>query len=317
MKPNSGALLIDKPKDWTSFDVIRSLKKAFYESGSTKKTLPKFGHCGTLDPFATGLLVVLVNDGLRFAKYFLNSEKSYRGQILFGKTTASLDLTTPYSDQTGTVPDSLECIQKEARWFCEGNYFQIPPMYSAKKVDGKRMYELARKGQTIEQAAILKKIHEFEIQEYAEARSQFSVTCESGTYVRTLAADLAARLRTVAVLEELRRTRSGQFNLSNALPLQEVLDGVPTGIDHLKCFIPLNDLVSNFDRLEVPSAVKSRIQNGVQSDIPNLIQEAKLTHAKELKSTLVLTHENELVAMLKTDEPNQWKIDWVIVSTLG
>src|SRR4051812_27690492 len=168
--------------------------------GVKRRDLPKLGHGGTLDPFATGMLAVCVGRAVKLARYFLGSNKTYEGVIRFGETTVPGDPTAPISETSPVIPDSLEDIRKYAKTLTLQPYLQTPPMHSAKKVDGKPLYELARQGIEIEREAKVCHLYSFEILSYEKPRARFRLTCSSGTYVRTLAQDLARMMGSVALL---------------------------------------------------------------------------------------------------------------------
>ena len=213
-----GAFLVNKPRGISSFGVIEIFQKYFQDEFTNKngtrpkrKHLPKFGHGGTLDPFATGLLIVLVGRGVKLARYFLGSEKGYESVIRFGQATIPGDPTSPISETSGVLPDSIEQIQEAANKFCEQEYLQIPPMHSAKKRNGVPLYELARQGIEVERKPKSCQLYRFHISAFESPTAKFELQCSSGTYVRTLAQDLGKSLHTVAMLDSLHRTCSGIF----------------------------------------------------------------------------------------------------------
>lgn len=212
-----GAFLLDKPEGISSAGVINKLKGMLRSYGYRGRALPKIGHGGTLDPFATGLLVILIGHGTSIASHRLKDDKSYAGKIRMGEKTPSADPETEVCER-GTVPNYFD--MKNAAEKMIGPYMQIPPMHSAKKVKGKRLYEMARKGKEIHREPVQCAIRNFEISEgRAKNEIEFEVECSSGTFVRTLAEDLAKSLGTFAHLTELDRLGSGDFKKSRALSL--------------------------------------------------------------------------------------------------
>ena len=187
-----------------------------------RRDLPKLGHGGTLDPFATGLLVVCVGDGVKLSRYFLGSDKRYRGTIRFGETTVPGDPTDPISDRCEHVPASLAAAQEVAHAMTRAEYMQTPPMHSAKKQNGKPLYELARQGVEVSREATRCHLRQFDLSRWSPPTVNFDVTCSSGTYIRVLAQDLGLRLNTVAMLNTLERTQAGPFLLEHAMPLDEI-----------------------------------------------------------------------------------------------
>ena len=206
-----GILLVDKPSDWTSFDVLNMMKHRF--------SVRKIGHCGTLDPMATGLLVVLLGKATKLQDSLMGGEKEYLGSLRLGMETDTEDSTgnvTATADWSGVT---LERAQEVARSFL-GEIEQIPPMMSAIKLHGKPLYKLARKGVTVERKARPVTIRAFDFTEVALPEISFRVQCSKGTYIRTLCADFGHRLGCGACMTALRRTRSGEFSLADALPVE-------------------------------------------------------------------------------------------------
>ena len=207
----SGMLLIDKPSGWTSFDVVNFVRSRF--------NVPKVGHCGTLDPAATGLLVLMLGAFTRKSDFFSADDKSYEGTMEFGRVTDSGDLdgkVVREADCSGVTEDAV----REAFRKFTGEQMQTPPMVSAVKVGGKKLYELARKGVEIEREPRRIVISRFELLKFASPYCDFAVDCSKGTYIRTLCADVGESLGCGGVLTRLRRTRSGRFSVSDALPLE-------------------------------------------------------------------------------------------------
>lgn len=212
-----GVFLVDKPAGMTSYGVIEQLKRMLkHHYGCTRHELPKIGHGGTLDPFATGLLIICIGKATKQSSQFLGCAKTYAGTIQFGVARDTADPTGTVIATSETVPAGIAAIQAAADQFAAAPYLQTPPMYSAKKKDGKRLYELAREGKTIERQPKACRITGFTINAYAAPTAQFEVTVSAGTYVRTLAEDLATKLGTVAHLTSLRRTACGAKLLCDA-----------------------------------------------------------------------------------------------------
>lgn len=212
--PMEGFLLIDKPKDWTSFDVVAKLR------GITG--IKKIGHAGTLDPFATGLLVVGVGRGAtKRLDEIAGTEKTYEAVGVLGATTDTQDLTGTLSPVEGAaLPDRMELEAAMEKF--RGEISQVPPMYSAKKVKGQKLYELARRGEEVERKPVAITIHELALTSFDPPRFGFTTTCSKGTYVRTLAHDIGQELGCGAYLEALRRTRVGGFRIEDATPMGDV-----------------------------------------------------------------------------------------------
>ncbi|MEJ5286442.1 MAG: tRNA pseudouridine(55) synthase [Candidatus Kapaibacterium sp.] len=208
------AVLIDKPKDWTSFDVVNKLKKVL--------RIRKIGHTGTLDPFATGLLILLLNKFTKKQQEFTNLDKTYIAKIKLGATTKTFDTTSEEENLKNIDGITNQEIESVIKSFV-GDFEQIPPMYSAKKVSGQRLYQLARRNQEIELKPVLVKIHSIEIFSIEPPFVEFEVKCSKGTYIRSLANDIGKKLGVGAYLFELRRTQIGNFSVNNAFKMEEFL----------------------------------------------------------------------------------------------
>jgi tRNA pseudouridine55 synthase len=220
-----GLLVIDKPPGLTSHDVVGRVRNILHER--------RVGHTGTLDPFATGVLVVLVGRATRLAQFLSAADKEYEAIIRLGYATTTGDLTgDPLSEPTRSHPlwteEEIEAALGELR----GDIQQVPPMYSAKKIQGRKLYEFARKGEQVERKPVSVCIHQFApirpsgqlMKDNHDGTVDFHahVACSSGTYVRVLAEDFGKRLNVGAHLAELRRTRVGEFTISNAITLEEL-----------------------------------------------------------------------------------------------
>ena len=211
--PEGAVLLVDKPLEWTSFDVVAKVRRA--------TGIRKVGHAGTLDPLATGLLVVCIGRATKRADEFQAGEKEYTGCFRLGATTRTDDAE---GEPEGVLPvDHLtrEEILRTAESFL-GESLQIPPMFSARKVDGKRLYKLARKGIEVERPARPITVRTFEITAIDLPSISFRIVCSRGTYIRSIARDFGERLGVGAYLAELRRTRSGEFSVEEAISIDEL-----------------------------------------------------------------------------------------------
>ncbi|HKJ32869.1 MAG TPA: tRNA pseudouridine(55) synthase TruB [Balneolales bacterium] len=209
-----GIFLIDKPKRWSSFKVVRKLRKFI--------DLKKIGHAGTLDPMATGLLVLCVGKATKSIQFIQNKEKEYMADILFGATTPSYDAETEIEKTAPTDHITLNTIKETLSKEFNGSIEQIPPMYSAVKHKGKRLYKLARKGQTVERKKRVVTIYDTEIMNFYNPELKLRVVCSKGTYVRSLAYDLGEKLKSHAYLTALRRTRTGSYKIEQALTIQKL-----------------------------------------------------------------------------------------------
>lgn len=204
-------LLIDKPLEWTSFDAvkkIRNLSKA-----------KKVGHAGTLDPLATGLLIICTGKKTKTIDGYQAQEKEYTGTFWIGKTSPSFDLETEVSTQSAVGHLRMEDLLVAAKQLT-GKIQQIPPMYSAIKQDGERLYELAREGKTVEVKSREVEIKEFEITRFEGDEVGFRIVCSKGTYIRSMARDFGDILKVGATLRSLRRTRIGDFSVNDAASME-------------------------------------------------------------------------------------------------
>jgi len=214
-------LLIDKALDWTSFDVVNKLRYAILKKYNLKKF--KVGHAGTLDPLATGLLIVCVGKATKTIQQFQNLDKEYTGTFYLGATTPSYDLETGVNQYFETEHITEELICKTAESFV-GKSLQIPPIFSAIKKDGKKLYEHARKGQKVDIKAREIEIKEFEILSVNLPEVLFRVKVSKGTYIRSLAYDFGKSLQSGAYLSALRRTKIGDFSVDNAKDVQDWIE---------------------------------------------------------------------------------------------
>lgn len=209
-------LLFDKPLGWTSFQVVNKVRWLIRESCKIKKI--KVGHAGTLDPLASGLLIICTGKFTKRIEEFQGQEKEYTGSFTLGGTTPSYDLETEI-DQTFDVDHISEEIIKEATKNFLGEISQFPPVFSALKKDGKRLYEYARNGEEVEIPSRKISISSFEITNIHMPNVDFKVTCSKGTYIRSLAHDFGKALDSGAHLSALRRTKIGTFNVKDSLDI--------------------------------------------------------------------------------------------------
>lgn len=210
-------LLIDKPLEWTSFDVVNKLRYTIKKHLNVKKI--KVGHAGTLDPLATGLLLICTGKKTKTIESLMGMEKEYTGTIKLGATTPSYDLETKENEQFSTEHISKELIQEIAQSFI-GEQEQYPPIFSAKKINGKRAYDLARKGKDVEMKPSIITIQEFEVTRFDNNEVDFRIVCSKGTYIRSIAHDFGKKLNSGGYLTALRRTKIGEFDVENALSVE-------------------------------------------------------------------------------------------------
>ena len=256
-----GILIIDKPDGLTSHDVVARVRRIL----KTKRV----GHTGTLDPFATGVLVLLVGQATRLAQFLDKNEKEYEALVRLGFETDTGDKTgSPKSEVQSPKSVSLPEIEKVLGKF-RGEIEQVPPMYSAKKIEGRKLYELAREGQEVKRAAVKINIRELELNTIPTQSDLglgtwdlgLHVVCSAGTYIRTLAEDIGKRLGVGAHLQELRRTRAGKFDLPRSITIEQLesLDNPSSA------FIPMPEAVSHLPKLILPAARVEKTRNGLAS----------------------------------------------------
>jgi tRNA pseudouridine55 synthase len=224
-------LLVDKPLEWTSFDIVNKIRTGLKYSLGIKKI--KVGHAGTLDPMATGLLIVCTGRFTKKINEYQDMPKEYTGTIKLGFTTPSYDAETDYDGTFPThhiTPDMLE----EAREQFLGDIEQYPPMYSAIKVDGQPLYKKARLGEKVDVQPRPVTIYEYEFTRVDLPEIEFRVKCSKGTYIRSLAHDLGKALRSGAYLTSLRRTKIGKYKVEDAWDLEAL-------VDHIESFVPASN----------------------------------------------------------------------------
>ncbi len=224
-------LLIDKPLTWTSFDVVNKIRTGLKYSLGIKKI--KVGHAGTLDPMATGLLIVCTGKFTKKISEYQDMPKEYTGTIRLGATTPSYDAETE-PDGTFPVQHITPEMMEQARQQFIGEIDQMPPMFSAIKVDGQPLYKKARLGEHVEVQPRPVKIYEFEFTKVALPEIEFRVKCSKGTYIRSLAHDLGKALRSGAYLASLRRTKIGKYSVDDAWNLEDL-------VDHIDSLIPASN----------------------------------------------------------------------------
>lgn len=218
-------LLIDKPLNWTSFQVVNKLRWELKQTFNLKKI--KVGHAGTLDPLASGLLVICTGKMTKQINTFQAQIKEYTGTIVLGSTTPSFDLETEIDQQFPTSHISSDLIHETTKQFI-GNIEQYPPVFSAIKKDGKRLYEFARTGENVEIKPRTINISEFEITKINGLNLNFRVVCSKGTYIRSLANDFGKALQSGAHLSALRRTRIGDFSVAKAISIDNFIANLKT-----------------------------------------------------------------------------------------
>ncbi|NOK04836.1 MULTISPECIES: tRNA pseudouridine(55) synthase TruB [Myxococcus] len=253
-----GVLVIDKPTGPTSFDVVRQVRSLL--------RLKKVGHTGTLDPLATGVLPLCLGEATKVAGFITEGDKAYDATVRLGSETDTLDAEGQVTAQA-PVPALTPALIESALARFRGTFDQVPPMYSAVKVGGKRLYELARAGEEVERAARQVTVYELVLRDFSAERLQLSVRCSKGFFVRTLAQDVGRALGCGAHLEALRRTASGPFTLAQALPLADVPELLKEGALASRLMTMSHALVE-LPEVRVGAADAKRVSHGVPVEVP-------------------------------------------------
>lgn len=279
-----GIAVIDKPAGPTSFDVVHRVRALL--------KVKKVGHTGTLDPAATGVLPICVGEATKIAGYILESEKAYEAVIRLGITTDTLDAEGKVSSERPVPPLTRERIEEALVKF-RGTFPQIPPMYSAVKVDGKRLYERARAGEEIARAAREVTVHELSLRDFSATGLRVFVRCSKGFFVRVLAQDLGEALGCGGHLKALRRTRTGPFTLQQAIPLDKLSTLVeaqgPQAVAPL--LISLEDALGELPAMTVGDAEAQKVLHGVPL-------EARAEHKGRIR---VMSAKGVLLAIAEVD----------------
>ena len=253
-----GIIIINKPQGCTSHDIVYKIKKVVNE---------KVGHTGTLDPMATGVLPLLIGKGTLCSKYLINHDKIYQVKLLLGKRTATMDIEGEVIEEK---PVTLEMLEKEkineTFKLLTGKQEQTPPIYSAIKVNGKKLYEYARKGQKVEIKPRRIEIYKIELlQIYKETQEiEFEVSCSKGTYIRSLCEEIANKLGTVGYTSNLKRIQVGEFNIADSINLEELNDNKDAIKSIQKKLISIENLFSNKPIIELEERKIQLLLNGVK-----------------------------------------------------
>jgi tRNA pseudouridine55 synthase len=255
--PFDGALVINKPKGKTSHDVVDAVR---HLAG-----FRQIGHLGTLDPLATGVLVLLLGRATRLVQFYVGRRKRYKAGFRFGFATDAYD-----SDGEAQGPDAPPVLDAALleKFASEriGRFEQMPPPFSAKKVKGRPAYEMARKKQPVELKAVEVELFEFKLTEIEGSIARFVIECSSGTYIRALAHEMGQKVGSGAHLAEIERTAVGEFSLEQAIPLEELAEAKAAG-RFGDCLIRLEHLLPNFPRVNVLPVIEKRVRHGSKFNI--------------------------------------------------
>jgi tRNA pseudouridine55 synthase len=243
-----GVLVVDKPQGLTSHDVVAAARRALGE--------PRIGHTGTLDPLATGVLPLVIGRATRLVRFLAASDKDYVADLRFGVTTDSYDITGAPQGGSGQAPSReaiLEAVQR-----LTGDYLQVPPAFSAKKVEGRRAYQLARQDQPVALTPVPVSVTRAELLEVAGTRARIALTCSAGFYVRSFAHALGELTGAGACLEALQRTRSGEFGVERALTLDALQDRARVATS----LVPLARMLGSFPAATVTDRGRTHVSHG-------------------------------------------------------
>lgn len=253
-----GILVINKPREYTSHDIVAITRKKVQE---------KVGHTGTLDPNATGVLPLLIGKGTQISKYLINHDKVYEATLKLGISTDTQDSQGKIVQQQEVKNYTIENINQVLNSFI-GEQQQVPPMYSAIKINGKKLYEYARKGKSIDVPARTITIYSMTLKKYKENEIVFEVACSKGTYIRTLCVEIAERLGTIGHMKELNRKQVGQFNLENAITIDEVKQKEKVWIDTK--IISIEQLFKEKEKIVLEENQETPFLNGVKINIQKM-----------------------------------------------
>lgn len=274
--------LIDKPEGLTSHDVVERVRKA--------TALARIGHSGTLDPMATGLLLLCAGGAARLQGFFTRMDKTYEGTIRLGRATATYDREgEPVGEERDYAHVTAEAVEQAAGAF-RGEFAQSPPPYSAKKVGGRKFYEMARKGEAVPSLPKTVRVSRLEFGPLADGRLAFAISCSSGTYIRSIAQDLGERLGCGAHLASLRRTRIGDFSVSDAATLARFEAFTPAERLAAPHALPLARVPFPFPRLQLASLEAWKIRRG--QAVP-----ARGVEAREGDWITLLSPSNDMLAL--------------------
>ena len=282
----SGVLVVDKPVGMTSHDVVQVIRKG--------SNIRRAGHTGTLDPRASGVLVVLIGPAVRLSEYVAASDKRYQAVIQLGTTTDTYDADGK-TTSSSTIQVSEEQFNEELQKFV-GEIEQVPPPYSAIKVQGRKAYEMARAGEEVELMPRIIHVYSLEVLEWAPPEVVIDISCSSGTYVRSLAHDLGAKLGCGATLTGLRRTKNGRFTLRDAVPLRKLNEAFADGTWY-QFLIPAAEALTDWPTLELSVDQVDAIRHGHRI----------AAETKDIARVCGVSEQGELVALMDLDEE---KMEW-------
>ena len=282
-----GVLVVDKPQGLTSHDVVAVARRSLHER--------RIGHTGTLDPLATGVLPLACGRATRLVRFFVSSDKDYEATIRFGVSTDSYDITGTETSRSDRAPDR-EAVET-ALASLRGEYLQVPPAFSAKKVAGERAYARARRDETVTLQAVPVRVPRADLVECSGASARIQVTCSAGFYVRTFAHSLGELVGTGACLESLRRTRCGEFTISQAVELERVRR---SSVAVTERWISLERLLPAMPSVRLGEEGRKRVAHGQMLGTTHLIGGGIVRNSPGAWTRLV-DEEGQLVALATVD----------------
>jgi len=252
-----GIIVINKEKGYTSHDVVAKLKK--------KLNISKVGHTGTLDPNATGVLPILIGKGTKFSKYLINHDKTYEVELELGTKTETADIEGKIVEEKDVDEEYVKRNLLQVLKSFVGKQEQLPPIYSAIKKNGKKLYEYARAGEKVEIEARQIEIYTIELLEYEEKNVRFTVSCSKGTYIRSLCEDIANKLNTVGYMKNLKRLQVGKFNIENAICIDNL------NLENIDKYVyTLEDMLKENNSIKLNEYKLKLFLNGVKLSVNNL-----------------------------------------------
>ena len=284
----SGVLVVDKPTGMTSHDVVQVVRRG--------TGIRRAGHTGTLDPRASGVLVILIGPAVRLSEFVSASDKRYQATIRVGSSTDTYDAEGTITDQTSDIDVSEEQFNEILQQFT-GEIEQVPPPYSAVKVKGRKAYEMARRGEEVELKPRIINVYSLEVLEWDPPESVIDVYCSSGTYVRSLANDIGKALGTGAYLVGLRRTKSGRFTLRDAVPLRILREAFEAG-EWYNYLIPAAEALADWPMVELDADQMEFVRHGHR--IP--------AESGQTGWARGVSEQGDLVALMEVDEDTlEWQ----------
>lgn len=300
----SGVLIIDKPAGLTSHDVVARVRRSL--------GIRQVGHFGTLDPFATGVLPLSVRKATRFAQFYLKSRKAYEGTMRLGFSTDTYDGTGKPTSEEVSVSVEEVTVEKLFREFT-GRLMQTPPPYSAKRIGGKRAYELARQNKPVQLAPVEVEVYALQLLSFDGIRAHFAVECSGGTYVRSLAHDIGQRLGCGAHLEGLRRTTVAEFTLDRAVTLEGLEEAIRD--QRLEsCVIPLEALLPDCPELVVRGREEMSVRHGHKFELVQTERFGRGTgHVQSVSLLKIMNPERRLIAVARHVTGSIYHPDLVLI----